>query len=118
MPGVGHNMPVKNETGKKNKDDAHWSQHVTETSDALDLQAGVFALTDPREIALSLKKSADASSRRKSEPFRSAMSMLTFYINRAGQHLADEQRDRLEAAKDELRALYGRPRKESSPSKE
>lgn len=88
----------------------HWSQHVTETSDALDLQAGVFALSDPREIALSLKNSADASKRRKTEPFRSAMSMLTFYINRAGRHLSQEQRDRLEQAKDELRDLYGRPR--------
>ena len=87
-----------------------WSQHVTETSDALDLQAGVFALTNPREIALSLKKSADSSKRRKTEPFRSAMSMLTFYINRAGLHLSAEQRVRLEEAKDELRDLYGRPR--------
>ena len=89
----------------------NWSQHVTETSDALNLQAGVFALTDPREIALSLKKSADTSKRRKTEPFRSAMSMLTFYINRAGRHLSEEQRDRLEEAKDELRDLYGRPRR-------
>ena len=87
-----------------------WSQHVTETSDALDLQAGVFALSDPRAIALSLKNSADTSQRRKTEPFRSAMSMLTFYINRAGRHLSQEQRDRLEKAKDELRELYGRPR--------
>ena len=88
----------------------NWSQHVTETSNALDLQDGVFALTDPREIALSLKNSADTSKRRKTEPFRSAMSMLTFYLNRAGRHLSEEQRDRLEEAKDELRELYGRPR--------
>ena len=104
-------MPTRKETDKKTTEDGLWSRHVTETSDALDLQDGVFTLTDPREIALSLKKSADASQRRKSEPFRSAMSMLTFYINRAGQHLSDKQRDRLEEAKDELRALYGKPRK-------
>lgn len=88
-----------------------WSQKVTESSDALDLERGVFALDDPREIACSLKKSAEKSSRRKSDPYRSAMSMLTFYINRAGKQLAPEQRDRLEAAKDELRVLFGRPRK-------
>ena len=92
-------------------EDGRWSQRVTETSDALDLEAGVFTLADPRDIALSLKRSAEASSRRKAEPFRSAMSMLTFYINRAGRHLPEEQRDRLEQAKDELRVLYGRPRK-------
>ena len=86
-----------------------WSQEVTNTSNVLDLEEGVFALKNPREIARSLKKSADQSQRRKSEPFRSAMSMLTFYINRAGRHLDDAQRTRLEKAKDELRALYGRP---------
>lgn len=86
-----------------------WSQKVTESSDALDLKRGVFALEDPREIACSLKKSAEESRRRKSDPYRSAMSMLTFYINRAGKQLTPEQRDRLEAAKDELRALFGRP---------
>ena len=104
-------MPIRKKTGESTAGKDHWAQHVTETSDALDLQAGVFALTDPREIALSLKKSADTSQRRKTEPFRSAMSMLTFYINRAGRHLTEEQRDRLEQAKDELRDLYGRPRK-------
>lgn len=101
-------MPVQKETDKTATDSGHWSQHVTEASDSLDLEAGVFALTNPREIALSLKKSADASSRRKSEPFRSAMSMLTFYINRAGRQLPEAQRERLEEAKDELRVLYGR----------
>ncbi len=110
-------MPTQKETKETTAEDGHWSQHVTETSDALDLQAGVFALTDPRKIALSLKKSADASQRRKSEPFRSAMSMLTFYINRAGQHLSEKQRDRLEEAKDELRALYGKPRQNPRHSK-
>jgi phosphoenolpyruvate carboxylase len=86
-----------------------WSQHVTETSNALDLDRGVFARSDPRAIARSLKRSAEQSHRRKSEPYRSAMSMLTFYINRAGKQLSQEQRKTLEKAKDELRDLYGRP---------
>jgi hypothetical protein len=88
-----------------------WSQRVTETSDALDLEPGVFTRRDPREIARSLKRSADRSRRRKADPFRSAMSMLTFYINRAGKQLPAAQRARLEAAKDELRDLFGRPRR-------
>ena len=87
-----------------------WSQQVTETSNALDLEPGVFTQRDPREIARSLKRSAERSRRRKAEPFRSAMSMLTFYINRAGRELSAAQRARLEAAKDELRALFDRPR--------
>lgn len=106
-------MPGQKDTDKTPADDERWSQRVTETSNALDLQDGVFALGNPRQIARSLKNSADASSRRKSEPFRSAMSMLTFYINRAGRNLPQRQRDCLEAAKDELRVLYGRPRKHS-----
>ncbi|MEP1217434.1 MAG: DUF3175 domain-containing protein [Marinobacter sp.] len=85
-----------------------WSQKVTESSDSLDLERGVFALEDSREIARSLKKSAEESHRRKSDPYRSAMSMLTFYINRAGKQLTTEQKERLEAAKDELRILFGR----------
>jgi len=88
-----------------------WSQKVTEGSNALDLEAGVFALEDPRTIARSLKRSAERSTRRKAPPFRSAMSMLVFYINRAGGNLSGVQRRRLEAAKDELRALYGKPRR-------
>ena len=88
-----------------------WSQKVTESSDALNLEHGVFALEDPREIARSLKKSAEESKGRKSDPYRSAMSMLTFYINRAGKQLSAEQKERLEAAKDELRDLFGRPRR-------
>lgn len=87
-----------------------WSQRVTETSDALDLEPGVFTWDDPRRIAESLKRSAERSRRRKAEPFRSAMSMLTFYINRAGRNLPAQRRACLEAAKDELRALFGRPR--------
>lgn len=88
-----------------------WSQKVTESSDALNLENGVFALEDPREIARSLKKSAEQSKRRKSDPYRSAMSMLTFYINRAGKHLTVGQREKLESAKDELRELFGKPAK-------
>jgi len=87
-----------------------WSQRVTATSNALDLEPGVFTLDDPRAIAASLRRSAEASRRRRTDAFRSAMSMLTFYINRAGRQLPPLQRARLEAAKDELRALYGRPR--------
>jgi hypothetical protein len=87
-----------------------WSQRVTETSDALDLESGVFTHQDPRKIARSLKRSAELSHRRKADPFRSAMSMLTFYINRAGSQLPARQRARLEAAKDEIRDLFGRPR--------
>jgi hypothetical protein len=86
-----------------------WSQRVTEHSDALDLQPDVFKLTDPKKIARSLKRSAEHSERRKSDPYRSAMSMLTFYINRAGHHLDATQRRHLEDAKDELRALFHRP---------
>ena len=103
-------MPTRKKHKKSAARGKLWSQQVTATSDALDLEGGVFALEKPREIALSLKKSADQSQRRKSEPFRSAMSMLTFYINRAGKHIPAEQLKRLEQAKDELRVLYGRPR--------
>jgi hypothetical protein len=83
-----------------------WSQDVTEHSDALDLERDVFTLDDPKKIARSLKRSAEASHRRKASPFRSAMSMLTFYINRAGKDLGAGQKRVLEQAKDELRALY------------
>lgn len=88
-----------------------WSQEVTRTSNALDLEPGVFTWSDPRVIARSLRNSAERSERRRGHPFRSAMSMLNFYINRAGAKLDPEQRERLEKAKDELRALYGRPRR-------
>jgi len=85
-----------------------WSHRITQESNALDLEQGVFSKDDPRSIARSLKRSADRSRRRKVDPFRSAMSMLTFYINRAGKALPKSRRKRLEAAKDELRALYGK----------
>ncbi|HET7447505.1 MAG TPA: DUF3175 domain-containing protein [Methyloceanibacter sp.] len=85
-----------------------WSQAVTTGSDALDLQKGVFTLKDPRKIALSLKRSAEQSTRRKSDPYRSAMSMLVFYINRAGKNLPQADRARLEKAKNELRKAFGK----------
>jgi hypothetical protein len=85
-----------------------WSQEVTQRSNALDLEAGVFTWDDPRAIARSLQRSAETSTRRKTTPFRSAMSMLTFYINRAGKDLPEARRQVLEAAKSELRKVYGR----------
>lgn len=85
-----------------------WSQHVTEHSTALDLEPGVFTLRDPKAIAASLKRSAEASARRKADPFRSAMSMLVFYINRAGRNLKAADRARLERAKQELRKAFGK----------
>lgn len=88
-----------------------WSQHVAQTSNALDLEPGVFAKEDPRDIAQSLKRSAEASRRRKADPFRSAMSMLVFYINRAGRKLPAQRRRVLERAKDELRIAFDRPQR-------
>lgn len=88
--------------------DRMWSAGVTKSSNALDLEAGVFALDDPFEIARSLKRSAEMSTRRKTDPFRSAMSMLSFYINRAGSNLSEERRDVLEKAKGELRRAFRR----------
>lgn len=90
------------------KRNPRWSSEVTRHSNALDLEAGVFKHSDPRAIALALKRSAEASSRRRSPPYRSAMSMLTFYINRAGKDLPAPQRRVLEQAKDELRKAFGR----------
>ena len=86
-----------------------WSQRVTETSDAMDLERGVFKKKSPRAIARSVKRSAEQSTRRKSPPFRSAMSMLTFYLNRGGKNLPSAEKKILGRAKDELRKLYGRP---------
>ena len=85
-----------------------WSQRVTRDSDALDLRRGVFTLTDPKKIAASLKRSAEHSTRRKAGAYRSALSMLTFYINRAGKTLPKTQRERLERAKTELKRQFGR----------
>ncbi len=92
----------------KAADDHKWSAKVTETSDALDLKAHLFEQDDPAEIAASLKRSAEHSRRRKGTPFQSAMSMLTFYINRAGDNLSAERKQVLNAAKDELRQQFGR----------
>jgi hypothetical protein len=85
-----------------------WSQRVTRESDALDLKRGVFKLTSARKIATSLKRSAENSSRRKANAYRSALSMLTFYINRAGKSLPKTERARLERAKGELKRQFGR----------
>ncbi len=85
-----------------------WSKHVTQTSDALDLKHDVFKQDSPEAIARSLKRSAEHSHRRKSDPYRSAMSMLVFYINRAGKNLPATRRKKLEAAKGELRKAFGK----------
>jgi hypothetical protein len=85
-----------------------WSARVTRESDALDLKHNVFRLDSPRAIARSLKRSAEHSHRRKSDPYRSAMSMLTFYINRAGKNLPASRKRKLEAAKGELRKAFGK----------
>jgi len=85
-----------------------WSARVTRTSDALDLKRGVFTWKDPRRIARSLKRSAERSRRRKADPYRSALSMLTFYLNRAGKNLPATRRKTLQRAKDELRKQFGR----------
>jgi hypothetical protein len=85
-----------------------WSQHVTETSDARDLENGVFVQDDPKSIARSLKRSAEHSSRRKTSPFASAMSMITFFMNRAGRNLDPQRRRVLEEAKEELRRAFDR----------
>jgi hypothetical protein len=93
----------KAKNGKK-----RWSRRVTKESDALTLDRGVFTKSSPRAIAKSLKRSAERSHRRKSSPFRSAMSMLTFFINRAGKDLPAARKKKLEKTKDELRDLYGK----------
>jgi hypothetical protein len=90
--------------GKQNK--RYWSNKVTKESNALDLESGVFTRSNPRKIAASLKRSAEESSRRKGTPLQSAMSMLNFYINRAGKNLPAARRRTLEKAKAELRKLF------------
>jgi hypothetical protein len=85
-----------------------WSARVTRESDALTLEKGVFTKSSPRKIAVSLKRSAERSRRWKSTSYRSAMSMLTFFINRAGRGLSRSRKQKLEKAKDELRGLYGK----------
>lgn len=104
-------------TTKRGGAKRYWSAHVMETSDALDIKGGTFALDDPKKIARELKKDAEASHRRKAEPFRSAMSMLTFFINRAGKNLPAKRKATLEAAKDELRKEFGREPRGSTSTK-
>jgi hypothetical protein len=106
---AGHAAAAEQQTGTTDMPDPHrWSAEVTKHSNALDLEPGVFESKDPKHIALSLKKSAEESHRRRSDPYRSAMSMLTFYINRAGSNLPVDQKAVLEKAKDELRKAFGR----------
>ena len=93
---------------RKRKPGTRWSQRVTQTSSALDLEPEVFTWADSKKIARSLKRSAEASRRRKASPFQSAMSMLNFYINRAGRSLPDKQKRTLTQAKVELRRLFDR----------
>ena len=101
-------QPKPKSASKAKSSTKRWSHNVTEHSHALRLDKGVFSLEDPKEIAASLKRSAEASKRRKADPFRSAMSMLVFYINRAGKNLSETDRARLEKAKDELRKAFGK----------
>jgi hypothetical protein len=98
---------TKSTRGKRSSS-RRWSQRVTQSSDALDLRHGVFSLRDPKKIAASLKRSAERSHRRKSDPYRSAMSMLTFYINRGGKSLSASRKKILERAKGELREQFHR----------
>ena len=103
--------PAKKAPGKtagKRPSSRRWSQRVTRESDALDLKRGVFTQRDPKRIAASLKHSAERSSRRKAGAYRSALSMLTFYINRAGKTLSQAQRARLNRAKVELKRQFGK----------
>ena len=100
--------PRRKAPAKRKASPKRWSQRVTQQSDALDLKRGVFTLRDPKAIAASLKRSAERSSRRKAGAYRSALSMLTFYVNRAGKTLPKTQRERLERAKLELKRQFGR----------
>ena len=95
-------------TPKKSSTRQRWSAEVTKRSDALDLEPDVFKSKDPRKIALSLKRSAEQSTRRKGTPYQSAMSMLNFYINRTGKNLPQKQKRVLERAKNKLRDVFGR----------
>jgi hypothetical protein len=99
---------ARRKTGSRKTSPRRWSQRVTRESDALDLEKGVFKQRSAKKIASSLKRSAEHSSRRKSGAYRSALSMLTFYINRAGKTLPKTERARLERAKLELKHQFGR----------
>jgi hypothetical protein len=106
---------TKRKSTRTKRATVRWSASVTAHSNALDLDRSVFTWSDPRRIARSLKHSSEASHRRKSDPYRSAMSMLTFYINRAGDNLGATQRRVLERAKGELRRLFGKD--EATPAR-
>ena len=112
MPRFGTLAPTMAKRGTKSKSRRRaakrWSARVTRESDALTLEKGVFTKSSPRKIAISLKRSADLSRRRKSNSYRSAMSMLTFFINRGGRGLSRARKKKLEKAKDELRQLNGK----------
>ena len=92
----------------QSQQDGQWSQHVTQTSQALELEEGVFSWKDPKKIAASLKQSAENSQNRKGSPLQSSMAMLNFYINRAGPRLDEQQKEILNQAKDELRLLFNK----------
>ena len=105
---TGRKTSAKRNAARKGAAPKRWSQRVTKESDVLDLRRGVFKLTSPKKIAASLKSSDEHSARRKAGAYRSALSMLTFYINRAGKTLPKTQRERLERAKEELKRAFGR----------
>jgi hypothetical protein len=105
---------IKRKTASRKAAPRKWSARVTQKSDALDLQSDIFKQKDAEKIARSLKRSAERSKRKKGTPFQSAMSMLNFYINRAGKNLPVRQKNTLEKAKNELRELFGRPVKEKA----
>jgi len=106
-PGSLRTVATKKKAKRKAGGTRYWSAHVTETSDAMDVAGGTFAKNDPKAIARELEHDAEKSSRRKSSPYRSAMSMLTFYINRAGKNLPASRRKILEDAKQVLREEFG-----------
>lgn len=103
--------PAKKKAAPKKAAPRKWSKKVTETSDALTLEDKVFTLDDPKKIAASLKRSAEKSKRRKTTAFQSAMSMINFYENRGGKNITAAHKKILDAAKDELRKLYGKEEK-------
>ena len=105
------NSSPKKKSAKKSALKKKWSKKVTETSNALDLKSKIFTKDDPHAIALSLKRSAERSKRKKGTPYQSAMSMLNFYINRAGKNLPGKQQQVLEKAKDKLRVIFQRDAK-------
>ena len=106
MPHRRRNRSVVRKREAKSK--RYWSAGVMQKSNALDLKGGVFRMSSPHKIAMSLKGSSERSKRRKATPYQSAMSMLNFYINRMGRNMGERKRKMLERTKDELRALYGR----------